>query len=75
MKYLIMISVLFIAGCTDSSKAMLNAEITGENYTIFVPELNYYEVNEYDIIDGVIYFTANGGEYQSNVWTVKTTKR
>ena len=68
-KVLLILSVLIFSGCSE-----LNANITGEKYTIFVPELNHYKVNSYDIVDGVIYFESNGSKYKSNVWIVKTTK-
>ena len=65
-----------VSGCTDVGKRILKAEITGEKYTILIAGLNSFKVNDYriDRNTGYIYFTHNGNEYQSNVWTVKTTK-
>ena len=77
MKYLIIIFVILISGCTDSdiTTPFLNADITGEKYTIYTASGGSYKVNDYTIGDmNRIYFTYNGSEYKSNVWTVKTTK-
>ena len=74
MKLLIILFALAVSGCTDADKRMLKAEITGEKFTVFIPDLGHYKVNKYHINDGVVYFEHNGSKYKSNVWTVKTTK-
>ncbi len=73
MKLLIILFVLIASGCTDSQKSMLKAEITGEKYTIKTNTGRYYKVNDYHINGDIIYFHHEGSEYNSNVWTVKTT--
>lgn len=76
MKAFVIILVLIISGCTESGRRILNAEITGEKYTIYTCSGGSYKVDDYHIYNsrGVISFSNGGNEYKSNCWLLKTTK-
>jgi len=76
MKVFLIVLALIISGCTDAGKSILKAEITGEKYTIFIPDMGSYKVNDYHVqrSTGVVSFLYKGSEYKANVWMIKATK-
>ena len=76
MKIFMILCVIFIAGCNDSSKRILKAEITGKKYTVFTCSGDVYKINDYHIQNstGVMTFYYKDSEYKLNCWTLKATK-
>ena len=67
-------SFLFLTGCSESSKRILGADITGEKYTVIINRVSY-KTNHYSIRGGVLTFVSySGHKYKTNTWTVKETK-